>query len=81
MDGRLMFPRKEDGSYICATRVPSGQNVGRTISLETFEVRRPPSSSVFTSSPPPTALPPPVVTYLIETGAKNGVAATFAGGV
>ena len=35
-DGRLTFFRKENGSYIRATRVSSGQNIGISIALVTF---------------------------------------------
>ena len=58
MNGRLTFPRKENGSYIRATRIPSGQNVCRSIALATFEGRPPPPSSVFAFSPPPTDAAP-----------------------
>ena len=54
MNIRLALPRKESGSNIRATRVPSGQYIHRSIGLTTFEDHRPPSSSVFASSPPPT---------------------------
>ena len=38
MDVRLSFSRKENGSYIRATRVSSGQNVGRSIALAILKV-------------------------------------------
>ena len=59
VNGRLTFLRKENGSYIRATRVHSGQNVGRRIALATFDGRPPPSSSVFSSSPSPNVFPHP----------------------
>ena len=79
VNGRLTFHRKENGSYIRATRVHSGHNVGRSIALATFDGRPPPSSSVFASSPPPTAFPHPVVTNSNEIGARNKAAVTRAG--
>ena len=44
MNGRLSFPCKENGSYIRATGVPLGQNVGRSIALVTFDGRPLPPS-------------------------------------
>ena len=78
MNGRLTFPRKENGSYIRATRIPSGQNVGGSIALATFKSRPPPPSSVYASSPPPTDVPP-IVTNSNKIGARNGAAVSSAG--
>ena len=55
------------------TRVPSGQNVGRSIVLVTFGDRLPSQSSLLASSPPPTAVFLLVVTNSNETDARNVV--------
>ena len=60
-------------SYVRVARVPSRQNVGRSIVLVTFGDRLPSPSSVLASSPPPTAAFLPVVTNSNETDAKNVV--------
>ena len=72
MGGRLTFPHKKNISYVRSTRVPSGQNIGRSIALATFEGRWRPPSSVFASPPPLTAVLLPVV-HPNEFGARNEI--------
>ena len=49
LDGRLLFPRRANGSSLRATRVFPGHNANRSTTLATFAERQPPPSGLLIS--------------------------------